>query len=114
LALADGRIGVHLNLSAVHLETRHFGWQFRFRNGFSFVVAAAESFSVRSFVYGEGLEGEGTRGCDYRLGAGVQFQLGQHVQLEVTGDGKLLAGQSQRPFKDEGTYAVAAGAGFVY
>jgi len=114
VSIADGLACIHLNLSGCHLETRHLGWEFRFRTGFSFVVAHSERFVARSFVYGEGRESEGSRGCDYYLGAGVQFQFGEHFQLEVTGDGRLVADQLQQPFRDSGTYSVAAGAGYLY
>lgn len=114
ISFAGGLFAAHLDLSGVHLETRHLGWEFRFRTGFSFVVVASDAAVIRTFLYGDGLEAEGGRGCDYSLGAGVQLQLGDHFQAEITGDGRLLAGQLQRPFHDEGTFAVAGGAGFVY
>jgi hypothetical protein len=114
ISFANGLFAVHLNLSGLQLASRHLGWEFRYRTGFSFVVVASETLAVRTFIYGDGQEAEGSRGSDYWLGAGLQFQFGERFQLELTGDGRIIAGQLQSPFRDEGTYSVAVGAAFIY
>ncbi len=114
VSLVDGRFSIHLNLGARHLETRRLGWGFRYRGGFGVIVVQTEKLLVRSFVYGDGVESEGTPGSDARLGAGVQFQLIERIQLEISGDGRLYAGSLVGPFSDSGTYAVALTIGFVY
>src|SRR5205085_1572676 len=62
VSVADGRLAFHLNLTGRHLETRHFGWGFRYRTGMSYVALASDTVRVRSFFYGEGVENEGTPG----------------------------------------------------
>lgn len=114
VSIAHGLVCVHANVSGVQLASRGFGWQLRFRTGFSAVLVSSDEGCVRTFIYGEGLEAEGSRGCDYYVGGGVQFQVGEHFQVELTGDGRVLSRQLDRQFTDEGTYSVAVGAGFVY
>lgn len=114
IAVAAGQLCFHLNLGARHLETRHHGWGFRYRPGMSYVAVPSPSVRIRSFLYADGVENEGSPGSDVRLGAGVQIELAERVQLEVSGDGRLYAGSLVGPFSDDGTYAVAFNAGFVY
>jgi hypothetical protein len=105
---------IHLNLGGRYEETSRLPWEVRYRTGFGAVVLENDRYVARMFLYGDGLAREGGIGSDYRLGGGVQLQVGEHFQAEITGDGRLYAGQLVGPFHDDGTFSIGAGAGFLY
>jgi hypothetical protein len=113
VSFAKGLFAVHANVSAVELATRDLRWYMRYRTGFSVAIARSEAVVIRSFLYGEGFAHEAGFHSEYRLGAGVQALLLEHLQLEVTGDGRLVA-LLPDALTDAGTFEVAFLAGFVY
>jgi len=129
----NGYLSLHANLSGVQFEKGTSG--VRYRLGFAFVLWASDSYLVRFFAYGNGIEYEGAGNSDIDVDFGVQGLLFGMLTVEVGVSVRLVDGGNvddtikrqirdfnlnnagsalSKHYRDDGSWAVTIGLGTLF
>jgi hypothetical protein len=104
LAFLEDRVALHLNLAFLNDDPGQLG--FLYRLGVSAVPFAETEVVVRPFAYVEGVEREGTRGCDVSVAVGVQTRLLQYLGVTVDFQQRVATGTPH--LVEHGTWSLRA------
>lgn len=129
----NGYLSLHANVAGVQFEGGTAG--VRYRVGLAFVLWASDSYLLRVFAYGDGIEYEGSGDSDIDAEFGVQgilfglltVELGVSVRLidgghvddtikrEIRALNASSAGSSlSKHFEDDGSWALTVGIGTMF